>query len=148
MALELHLRLVDLAQVHQFVDEGEDAVGVAVDEFVGLLVLGVLVALHELLEGADDERHGCAELVGDVHEELQLGLVDGILALLFGLEPTFGTLATDELVDKPDDGSEDCIPQDDSPPGEIPWPLDEDVDGLHFGVDAFLFGLETEGVVA
>ena len=116
MALELHLRLVDLAQVHEFVDEGEHTVGIAVDEFEGLLVLGAVVALHEFLERADDEGHRGTELMGDVHEELQLGIVDGILTFLFGLEATFGTLATDELVDEPDDSCEDGIPQQDGPP--------------------------------
>ena len=147
VALQLHLRLVDLAQVHQFVDESEHTVGIAIDEFEGLLVFRAVVSLHEFLERADDEGHWCTELMGDVHEELQLGIVDGILALLFGLEATFGTLTTDELIVEPDDECEDGTPQQDGPPGEIPWALDEDVDGLHFGSDAFLFGLETEGVV-
>ena len=148
MALELHLRLVDLAQVHQFVDEGEHTVGISVDELEGLLVFGRVAALQEFLEGTDDEGHWGAELMGDVHEELQFGLVDGFLALLLSLEPTFHSLAAEELIDEPDDSCKNGKPKDGGPPGTVPGALDEDVDGLDFRGEPFLIGLETEDVFA
>ncbi|CDD84535.1 unknown [Bacteroides sp. CAG:462] len=86
--VQVHLPLVNLADVHELVDEAEDALGIAVDGVVALLARGIGIARHELLQRTDDERHGCAYLVGYVDEEAHLRLVE-----LFGVDVLHHLLA-------------------------------------------------------
>ena len=68
--------LLHLAEVEQLVDQFEQAVGIAVDD-------AQLVALDlDFLKGSDDERHGCAYLVGNHGEEVQACLTHLLLLLL------------------------------------------------------------------
>ena len=72
---EAHLPLLDFAQVHELVDETQDALGVAQDEAVLVAAAVVGVGGEEFLQRAYHKRHGRAYLVGDVHERLQAGFV-------------------------------------------------------------------------
>ncbi len=47
---ELHLVLVDAAQVHELVDESDDAVGITVHHFVRLVPFGVVVVFRQFLQ--------------------------------------------------------------------------------------------------
>ena len=70
----LHLSLVNLAQVHHLVDESQDALGIASHDFVDALLLRVFFALDEREQRCDDECHGRADVVAEVHEKPQFCL--------------------------------------------------------------------------
>ena len=72
--VQLHLSLIDLAQVHHLVDESENTLGIAAHGLVEAMALRVVVLFDERLQRCDDERHRRAYLVADVHEEAQLGV--------------------------------------------------------------------------
>ena len=75
---EVHLARLDLRQVENVVDQGEQMPAGAVNPLqVGneLLLLQVLGLFHEQLAVADDGVHGCAQLMAHVRQKGALGLV-------------------------------------------------------------------------
>ena len=56
------------------VDESQDALGIAAHNLVDAPLLRVFFAFDERQQWRNDERHGRADVVAEVHEEAQLRL--------------------------------------------------------------------------
>ena len=80
--VELELAGLDLGEVEQVVDDGQQGVGRGLDNLEVLPLLGVEVRVQGQLRHAEDRVHGGADLVADVGQELALGLARGLGRLL------------------------------------------------------------------
>ena len=143
--------LFHLAEVEQLVHQFQQSVGIAVDH---LHVVRHIPLLHDLLQRADDERHGGADLVGNHREEVQTGLA--YLFFLLFVQPLHLSLVLvlrllQAVVDVlPDDGTD----QQEVEQLGIPAPPER---GMHHDLERGLFrrpdtvvvrGLDAEGIGA
>ena len=87
---QAELAFLYLAHVHQLVDEAKDALRVLIDErIIALVHLVAFVHLHQFHERPDNQRHRRANLMADVHEELDAGFVE-FFPLTVLLDETLG----------------------------------------------------------
>ena len=84
--VQLHLAGVDLAQVHELVDDAVDAQAVAVHQVVGVLAGGVLLGLAHRAQRCHHQVERGADLVGEVGEQAEAQLLQFHLFLFVGAQ--------------------------------------------------------------
>ena len=142
--VHLHHSLVDLSQVHELVDEAEDALRVAANGLVDAAAVRIVVLLHEREQWCDDERHRRANLVTDVHEEAQLRLTHllGVYVLLQAQAVLLAAAALAQIL--PDAHSEQEGVEAVGPPRAEPRAVDDNRKDTLLGLHAVAFGLDVE----
>ena len=84
---EEELSLFNLPHVHHLVHQTEYSVGVLLDQLIVMLAVGVRVSVDQLVERRHDEGHRCADLMADVHEELDARLIEFLLLAVVAQNP-------------------------------------------------------------
>ena len=146
--VHLHLTFVYLTQVHHLVDESENTFGITADGLIDAAAMDVVILLDERHQGCNDQRHRRANLVRDIHEELQLG-IGHFLSMDVLLQAQANLFLAVTLVAVAQEEDDEC--EDVAGIGKgraVPWCMNDHTEATLWGGDAVLFGNDTEVVVA
>ena len=146
--VHLHLTFVYLTQVHHLVDESENTFGITADGLIDAAAMDVVILLDERHQGCNDQRHRRANLVRDIHEELQLG-IGHFLSMDVLLQAQANLFLAVTLVAVAQEEDDEC--EDVAGIGKgraIPWCMNDHTEATLWCGDAVLFGNDAEVVVA
>lgn len=118
LSMELGARRLQAAEVEELVNEVEETVSITVDELQRLPQFPFYPRLlEELIEGRENHRQRCAELMTDIGEEVELHLVEllflpGLHTQLLGTEFILLTVIGHSVEDIADGDDEKDIDED------------------------------------